>query len=787
MRFVSLTLGGYRQFVEPTPLAIPLGITGICGQNGVGKSKVIEAIAYALYGPQRVILPRGDKAADLPSKAVARTVPRVELVLELQGQVYEIVRSPRETYIRLQGAADNLAETSSGVTDKVIELLRLTPGAFQATFVARQREVAGLQAITNPKQRQSLVNRLIGISQVEEAIRLAQEIRKSRESTWQEQVRNNKPTRTEAAAKLEQERVAYAEVLAEDINQTQELEEAKSRHALVLATLSQLEKHVDEVAGLRKRLADLTPLRTAHESARKGAQIRANQAADAAAKLADAGTVLVDTVDAPTQLARREEMARVAELLQRRENLERDLKRRILPLFDRRAQLVAALQEDDTELERLGKERERWTASRSLANQAADQAEAEAERHEQHGQEAKRLGRAGACQACGQVFGDKLEQALDHYAAEAAEATRRESDERSRAAHFAIQEKGVQKLITAREAQRTLRQTKLADYDNVPGEQAQARRDLQAINDELASCPPEALTQPYDPVAYEAAVAEVARRGQAEADVNRLTPLAAQLDGARAEEREATRQIEGLARREQDLKTEITQREPSPELLAEAKNKEALAKVALDEAHQLSREMSGRVAAAKTRVELTEAELAKAEERELSIARAQRMALVAERTEDLLARLLGEITAEARPRLSEMMDTWARALLGPHFRSVDLTEDYRIVADNGSGPHYLEHFSGGEQTLLSVMLRVAISLFCRERAGFDTGFLVLDEVFGDQDGDHRAQLVQFLEEIKPHYHQILVVNHVEDVTNMLDNIIDVVRTGPNSSTAKLRF
>ena len=88
--------------------------------------------------------------------------------------------------------------------------------------------------------------------------------------------------------------------------------------------------------------------------------------------------------------------------------------------------------------------------------------------------------------------------------------------------------------------------------------------------------------------------------------------------------------------------------------------------------------------------------------------------------------------------------------------------------------------------MLAVMLRVAIALFCCERAGFDTSFLILDEVFGDQDGEHRAQLVQFLGEVKEHYHQILVINHVDDVTEMLDSIIDVKRTDLNTSIAELR-
>ncbi len=133
------------------------------------------------------------------------------------------------------------------------------------------------------------------------------------------------------------------------------------------------------------------------------------------------------------------------------------------------------------------------------------------------------------------------------------------------------------------------------------------------------------------------------------------------------------------------------------------------------------------------------------------------------------------------------MSGWARALLGPRFRRIDLKEDYRIVADNGSGEHQIDHFSGGEQTLLALMLRVAISLFCHQRAGFSKGFLILDEIFGNQDAEHRGLLLQFLEEIRPNYHQILVVNHVEDVTDLLDSIIDVAPAGLNASRAAFRL
>ncbi len=179
MRLVSLTLTGYRQFLEPTTLHIPTGLTGICGPNGVGKSKLIEAIGYALYGWQRRLMPQGDRLADLPALGGHGPGPRVELVLELWGEQYEIVRERREALIRAHGAVDPLAATPSAVTAKVIELLGLPPAAYSRTFVARQREIAGLQAL-GPDPRRRLVNRLIGIAQVEAAIALAQGERTTR-------------------------------------------------------------------------------------------------------------------------------------------------------------------------------------------------------------------------------------------------------------------------------------------------------------------------------------------------------------------------------------------------------------------------------------------------------------------------------------------------------------------------------------------------------------------------------------------------------------------------------
>ncbi len=786
MKIVSLTLSGYRQFLEPTVLQFPQGLTGICGPNGVGKSKLVEAIGYALYGPSPHLLPQGDKAADLPSKAAARVVPRVALVLEVRGQRYEVIRSPSETSIRLQGAVDALAMTPTNVNQKVAELLRLSPMAYRGTFVALQNEVSGLQAL-RPQLRQTVVNRLIGIEMVEKAIEFARVTRGERNTICQTEQARARMTSTEAVQQHDDQRAAYEAALAQERALDAALSDARTKHDEATAQMEELRQRAEQAKALRQQQEDLADHQTTLEEACEQSRSRAAQAAAAAEKLAAAEQVLRETAEAPIELARHEELRCLAVLRERRCTLQRNLDDQLLPLLQERADLIAARDADDAALAALN---DLLTVERrtcSLAEQAMRQARNEAVRHERRRQTAQELGPNGACETCGQVFGRSLGQALAHYTEEAVAA--RQQEAQARAQMLAAQAKAEQLKAQSAELQaaRDARVARLTEYDAVPGEHQQALRTLADLDAQLEAFPTLLRQQNYDAAVHATAAAAVRRREQAESDARGLRLLAEQEGDARHDEATAEQALAALAERQRLLEGQIRDLALADDVVAEATAACAAAKTTVDEVVRRVRDASGQVAAARTRLETAEAELRRTQEQELRIAAAERSLRIAERTEEVLRRLLEEITAEARPRLAELMDTWARALMGPRFRRIDLTPDYRIVADNGSGLHGIGHFSGGEKTLLAIMLRVAISLFCRERAGFDTGFLILDEVFGNQDSEHRALLVQFLGEIKEQYHQILVVNHIEDVTNMLDSLIDVEPTGLNTSTARLRL
>jgi DNA repair exonuclease SbcCD ATPase subunit len=714
-------------------------------------------------------------------------MPRVELIIDLAGQQYQIVRTPQDAVLRLNGAADPLAETSSGVTRKVIQLLRLTPQSYNGTFVARQKEVAGLQTLGR-SARQRLVNRLIGITLVEHALELAREARAGRALQRNGEEQAPGLTMTAAAAALAGRRDEHRTAEEAETATIAAFEQAKRARQQVLGAEAALKERTALVARLEQELAGLRDTRGVVEKSYAQALLRADNMDGAARDLALVERTLAETEGAPTALERQEALAAAATLRGRREELAEDLAARIRPLVAERAALQAAVGEDEQVLNALTEELAGHAGARLGAEEAERQARRDAERHERRGQTAETLGPDDACDTCGQVFGDNLPRALAHYAAEAGDARQRERSARETAAEARMKERDVQVRIVARQRERDSRALQLREQilEDAPGEETRALADLQAAEAQLAELPEEMRDAAYDAETHGQVTAVVAQRRAAEADAQRLRPLVTVGAGARAEVEAAGRELAVLDEKAADVERRIAAGRPAPDIARDVQERLATSQLALDEVEAAAREAARATATAATRVEAAEADVAAAERRERRIAAAERALQVAERAELLLARLLGEITEEARPRLAELMDGWARGLLGPRFQRVDLTADYRIQADNGSGLHQIEHFSGGEQTLLAVLLRVAISTFCRERAGFEAGFLVLDEVFGDQDADHRAQLVQFLGDVKDQYHQVLIVNHVQDVTDMLDTIIDVERTGPNTSTARLR-
>ena len=786
MRLISITLSGYRQFRETVSLTFPSGLIGICGPNGVGKSKLVEAIGYALYGPRRSLLPSGDKAADILSKPESGVPLKVTLVIEINEQKFEVIRmqQSRKCTLHLVGNETPLATTAKGVTDKVIELLRLPPDAFLGTFVARQREVATLQTSSAP-MRQKLVNRLIGISLVEKALELSQNHRVEQVKTFDRARAGVGDNLTSMKDRLTKHRSSLLDDEADLTRANSIWEQAQLASKDLKTTVELIQRDADQYLSKEKELVRLEEHIGTLISAISETEARIKSAENAETEVAVAKSVLKDTEGVDTEADMQDSLATLDSIRKEVAAYEKGLSLGVLPKLAEREHLNANINllfKEREELRALivGQERLLSATQQELKTASDDET-----RHSKRQLNVAQIGTAGVCDACGQSLGNSLDMALRHLENERAKAELHKIETQERLEEIQREKASLEQRQSNAHEKYAACISELTEYVPYEREQIRIEGNLETLRLRVSDTSAVVRDTPYDATIHLQTVQQRERRRGAEKSLSKYEHVASLAESARQQLALYVVQQKEKDAQQLALRDELRRLHPDP-VAVETADEENRAGEAASEAARVSvREAENKVATTKARIVETEAELERAKSQWVRVEACQKQASIAQRTEDLMQNLLTEVTAEACPRIVELMEGWARSLMGPHFNCIQLSPDYRVMADNGSGLHQIEHFSGGEQTLLAVMLRVAISIYCQERVGYPPGFLILDEIFGDQDESHRTQLVQFLNEIKPNYHQILIVNHVTEVTGMLDSIITVAPMGDKTSKAVL--
>ncbi|HUH21192.1 MAG TPA: SMC family ATPase, partial [Gaiellaceae bacterium] len=164
MRLHSLYLCNFRQHVD-TRIEFDTGITGIIGPNGAGKSRILEAIAWALYGMPAA---RGTRDSIRSYKASPRATVRVDLDFELSGHRYLVSRGLTNAELYLDGASSPIATSISGVTEILRRRLGMSHDEFFNTYFTGQNELSVMAAM-GPSERAQFLSRVLGYEKLRTA------------------------------------------------------------------------------------------------------------------------------------------------------------------------------------------------------------------------------------------------------------------------------------------------------------------------------------------------------------------------------------------------------------------------------------------------------------------------------------------------------------------------------------------------------------------------------------------------------------------------------------------
>ena len=141
-----------------------------------------------------------------------------------------------------------------------------------------------------------------------------------------------------------------------------------------------------------------------------------------------------------------------------------------------------------------------------------------------------------------------------------------------------------------------------------------------------------------------------------------------------------------------------------------------------------------------------------------------------------------ELEAEADDLLGRMTDGRMRLRLNTQREKVSggVTETLDIEIADELGARDYELYSGGEAFRINFALRIALSKLLARRAGAQLRALFIDEGFGSQDEDGRDKLVDAINKIQSDFDLILVITHIDELRDSFPVHLLVEKTAAGS-------
>jgi exonuclease SbcC len=784
MRLNSLRLQNFRQHAD-TLITFDGGLTGIIGANGSGKTTILEAIAWALYGQDAA---RGKKETIRSLRAGPSARVKVELDFELGGHRYRVERGLTQAELYLDGAEAPIANSLTGVTDMLRRRLGMSREEFFNTYFTGQKELDVMAAMA-PSERAQFLSRVLGY----ERLRVAQRLVKERSRMLAAEAAGVRAAMPDAAS-VERMHADASERLAHATRRAEESTRRRDRAASAMADVvprwlaAQQEREQLQEALAELRVAESEVAAYARDNERVERELAEIAAAEA--ELGRLAEELAPLAALSEELQRLDQLGRDEGRRQALLETERTLEEEVRRLRERRTKIETAptLEEEVVvELEQkrgalemvegeLEAKRTEWVRDRQEAETkhvALRQQYAEVKENRER---LVATGEDGQCPICERTLHDHYRTVLDHFD-EQMEALVQDGK------YFKSRLEQLEEMpIEVRELDERRRATfdevgklerRLAKVQLAVQELAGLTRDLQSREQryEQVRADREAIPGGYDAVRHAAAKRQLERLRPLDA---RATRLATQLERRPILESERDRAATGMAgagarvamlAARRDLLTFSEQ--SYAELHARHDAAAAEMRTAELDAVAASGEATGAQQAV-ARAEQAREEMARAKGQLDALDRQKRLHDELDRA---YTDLRTDLNVQLRPEMSEIASAFLTELTDARYGELQLDDSYNLTLLEDGVPKPV--ISGGEQDIANLCLRLAISQMIAERAGQTFSLLILDEVFGSLDESRRQNVVELLRGLQDRFEQVILITHIEQVREGLDRVISV--------------
>ncbi len=848
MRLISLRLRQWRSYEDCT-IEFPDGLVGVQGPNGAGKSTVAEAIGWALFGKRRHRAKVADLRRQGAPKGAKSCVELEFQLGPSSYRIERFVGGDARLWINGELETQKATDTNARVAQELDltwevfqrtvfaqqkDVAALDPSAGSDQRKSHVERLLGLERFKNAATRAKSDAKLLAaeldglrqlapdLQEIEQALKESE--RKAAEgdpavAAAKTACEEATKARAEARKQLtdEQERVKTADLL----KQRQESEKSAAEEAS--ESVGRLKAQIKERTGQLKRLEKLAP------------EVRTLKATEKTLGL-------WDELAAATQELEEVE-AELAQLPYDRKQATAE-EGRLNKLIDERAQLLAdrpdvagrvaaakARLDGLRAAERAGSVDDAKAAVKKLegdltqVQQQLAVTKADLAHDEAHVGEVETGGPDTPCPVCRKPYGDEYGEILNGYR------TRIAASEKRLPTLQAECQRLQKQLDEAREAHGAARRaadalkessgapdaaTAADELEEREGEQRGIDARLEALKREIPALSKECearnklgerwqeldatrkaqsnrvnkALKVLDLSSYDAAGHAVVRTSHGrlldlEEEATALREMTADMPHLRRELDEESEKLKSVQETLGKTNLKLAELALAPKLLAKLERRAN----EVDDARDTAQEA---LTAAKLEAQNRSQEV-RALRTSLNEAKKAQKAIAAKATDlrqhevaaDLLSKFRDQQSRRAWPRLEQVASALLNAATDGRYADVKLASDYRLIIVDRGEEHELTRFSGGEQDLANLCLRLAIADWVSKERNVDLGFVILDEVFGSQDEERRQRLLSELRALSNRFRQMLVITHLPEIAELCDAQLVVSLPEPGRSTASL--
>ncbi|MEF8879776.1 MAG: SMC family ATPase [Candidatus Thermoplasmatota archaeon] len=682
----TLTLKNFRKF-RNTTVEFPDGVTGIVGLNGVGKSTLFEAVAWALYGP----VAARTSADEIKRESAPDSEPcRVELEFTFEEDDYRVVREMTGKNLTPSASATlngkHVTDGAEPVAEFVQKKLGLDFKSFFTSIFAKQKELNTLSSM-NASERRPLVLRMLGIDSLDEVIK---------------EIRSDKRNKEKIVEKLEHELL--------DENQEPKIDKLKQK----IENLQEKKKEVvDSKKETEKQIKsmekDIEEQKKVFEKKKKKYETL-DEKKD---KLEEQKTQF----DKKQKL--QEQLQKLKDKTKKRQKKLDELK----PEIKKFGEIEKSLEETENKTKKIDEEKEQKVKQIEQKNTMLDRLKKDIDEIDYKTKKIKQLGPDAKCPTCDRKLSDHYDTLLNKFQKEKEENEQKIDD---------LSEK-IQKLKEQKE-KINRKYGALKKKQNYLQKQLREKQKMETTIENLTK------------------------------ELNEETNEKEEVEEKLEEIKEIKFDEKKYGEIKKQIKNVYQEYKESLQVLNEKKEKLGETKIKLEKKQSNLKVIENDIGNLKEKIEELKEfkEKLKSNKKEI-----QQLSMLSEIMSSFRTNLISRI----RPTLSSYASDFFTRLTDGKYTELELDEKYNLLIYDNGEKYGIERFSGGEEDLANLCLRLAISEVITERAGGVFNFIILDEIFGSQDNIRRKNIMEALAALSSKFRQIFLITHIEDVKNDMENLL----------------